>query len=98
MFGFLTEKKVPKKKVPKKKAPRAPGVMKTVGKKHEVFAGTAHHTKGGLTRKDLTRSKSGKIVSKKQQAHGHRIMNKHPHVKSMFYMHRAPPFEPDHRV
>lgn len=49
-----------------------------VGSKAQVWHGTAVKTAGGLTKKDLTRSKSrkgkaGKIVSKKQQAHGMRI-------------------------
>lgn len=41
-----------------------------VGSKAQVFHGTAHHTKGGLTRKDLIRNKRGKIVSRKQAAAG----------------------------
>ena len=42
--------------------------MKIVGSKCEVFHGTANHTPGGLTRKDLTKSGT-RIVSKKQQKH-----------------------------
>jgi hypothetical protein len=39
--------------------------MKAVGTRAEVFHGTAAHTSGGLTKKDLRVSKSsGEIVSK----------------------------------
>lgn len=46
------------------------GHMMTIGSKAQVYHGTAHHTKGGLTRKDLMRNKRGKIVSRKQAAAG----------------------------
>ena len=46
------------------------GHMMTIGSKAQVFPGTAHHTKGGLTRKDLIKNKRGKIVSRKQAAAG----------------------------
>jgi hypothetical protein len=48
--------------------------MPRVGTKSEVWAGTAHHTSGGLTKGDLMRSNTGKIVSKKQHAAGVRLM------------------------
>ena len=38
------------------------------GSRAQVWHGTAERTSGGLTRKDLTMSKSGEIVSKKKQA------------------------------
>ena len=44
--------------------------MITIGSKAQVFHGTAHHTSGGLTRKELMQTKRGKIVSKKQHAQG----------------------------
>ena len=44
--------------------------MLTVGSKAQVFHGSAKHTKGGLTRKDLVKNKRGKIVSRKQAAAG----------------------------
>ena len=43
---------------------------KTVGSKAEVFHGTAKHTSGGLTKKDLMRTKVGRIVSRKKHAAG----------------------------
>jgi hypothetical protein len=46
------------------------GNIPAVGKKLEVWKGKAKHTVGGLTRKDLMQTKRGKIVSKKQHAHG----------------------------
>merc|ERR1719384_309620 len=39
-----------------------------VGSMRRVWSGTADRTKGGLTKKDLTENKHGKIVSKKQSA------------------------------
>ena len=46
------------------------GGMRAVGTKAMVFHGTAKHTAGGLTRKDLVRNKRGRIVSRKQAAAG----------------------------
>ena len=40
--------------------------------KTSVFRGTKAKTQGGLKKSDLTRSKSGKVVSKKQNAAGKR--------------------------
>lgn len=52
------------------------GNMLTVGSKAQVYHGTAHHTVGGLTRKDLMKSKRGKIVSKKQHAAGKKALTR----------------------
>jgi hypothetical protein len=38
--------------------------MSRVGSRAQVMHGTAHHTSGGLTRKDLKMNKWGRIVSK----------------------------------
>ena len=43
---------------------------KTVGSKAEVFHGTAKHTSGGLKKKDLMKTKAGRIVSRKKHAAG----------------------------
>ncbi len=43
---------------------------KTTGSKAEVFHGTAKHTSGGLTKKDLMKTKAGRIVSRKKHAAG----------------------------
>ena len=40
------------------------------GSKAQVWHGTAKHTPGGLTRKDLMKTKKGRIVSKKKHAIG----------------------------
>merc|ERR1712007_71055 len=58
-----------------KRARKAKKVSK-VGKKWQVFKGTRQRTAGGLTKKDLRRSKSGKIVSKKQSTLARRRMRK----------------------
>jgi hypothetical protein len=39
-----------------------------VGNKREVFLGLAKHTPGGLTKSDLMKNKSGKIVSRRKHA------------------------------
>lgn len=46
------------------------GKMITVGSKSQVYHGTAKHTSGGLTKKDLMKTKKGRIVSKKKHAAG----------------------------
>lgn len=40
------------------------------GSKAQVWHGTAKHTPGGLTRKDLMKTKKGRIVSKKKHTIG----------------------------
>ena len=52
------------------------GGMRAVGTKAMVFHGTAKHTAGGLTRKDLVRNKRGRIVSRKQAAAGKRAFSR----------------------
>ena len=44
--------------------------MKTSGSKAQVWHGTAKKTPGGLTSKDLMKTKKGRIVSKKKHAIG----------------------------
>ena len=43
-----------------------------VGSKAMVWHGSAKHTSGGLTRKDLMKTKKGRIVSKRKHAIGRR--------------------------
>jgi hypothetical protein len=43
---------------------------KTVGSKAEVYHGSAKHTSGGLKKKDLMKTKAGRIVSRKKHAAG----------------------------
>merc|ERR1712226_1285112 len=45
--------------------------------KLSVFKGTKEKTVGGLKKSDLTKSKSGKIVSKKQSARGKKVYAKY---------------------
>ena len=40
------------------------------GSKAQVWHGSAKHTPGGLTRKDLMKTKKGRIVSKRKHAIG----------------------------
>ena len=44
--------------------------MPASGSKAQVWHGTARHTPGGLTRKDLMKTKKGRIVSKKKHTIG----------------------------
>jgi hypothetical protein len=41
-------------------------IEKTIGSRAEVWHGSAKHTAGGLTKKDLFKNKAGRIVSKKK--------------------------------
>ena len=45
-------------------------VVVTKGSMAQVFHGTAKHTPGGLVKKDLMKTKNGRIVSKKKHAAG----------------------------
>ena len=47
--------------------------MLRVGTKKEVWLGRAQRTSGGLVRTDLTQNARGRVVSKRQQAHGRRM-------------------------
>merc|ERR1719390_572391 len=55
-----------------KKAKRVSKIAKGKLAKLVVFRGTKEKTKSGLTREMLMRNKRGKIVSKRQSAHGKR--------------------------
>ena len=50
------------------------GKMPAVGTKAQVWHGTAKHTPGGLTKKDLMKTKKGRIVSKKKHAAGQKAL------------------------
>jgi hypothetical protein len=50
------------------------GASVTVGTKAQVWHGTAKHTSGGLTKKDLMKTKKGRIVSKKKHAAGQKAI------------------------
>jgi hypothetical protein len=45
-----------------------------VGSKAQVWHGTARHTSGGLTRKDLMKNKHGRIVSRRKAALGKKAL------------------------
>jgi hypothetical protein len=42
--------------------------VQRIGSRRQVMNGTAHHTPGGLTKKDLKLNKWGRIVSRKKSA------------------------------
>merc|ERR1712193_257797 len=74
-MGTGGKKKKVVKKTKAKKAKKAKKVS-VVGKKWQVWKGTRQKTAGGLTKKDLCKSKSGKIVSKKQSKAAKKRMKK----------------------
>ena len=55
---------------------QAGGKVKAVGTKAEVFHGTAKHTSGGLHKKDLMKTKRGRIVSRRKHAAGQKAIKK----------------------
>jgi len=59
-------------KTPARKASKMP--MR--GSKAQVWHGTAHHTTGGLTKKDLMMTKNGRIVSRKKHALGKKALRR----------------------
>lgn len=69
----VSRRKVVRKARKAKKAKKAP----VVGKKWQVWNGTRQKTAGGLTKKDLMVSKSGKVVSKKLASKGKANMKKY---------------------
>ncbi len=52
------------------------GKMMAVGTKAQVWHGTAKHTSGGLTKKDLVKNKHGRIVSRKKMAAGKKALKR----------------------
>ena len=50
--------------------------IKTVGSKAEVWHGTALKTSGQLHKKDLVKTKKGRIVSRKKQAAGKKAIKR----------------------
>ena len=50
--------------------------MPAVGTKAQVYHGSAKHTSGGLTKKDLMKTKKGRIVSRKKHAAGQKAIKK----------------------
>jgi hypothetical protein len=52
------------------------GAKQTIGSKAQVFHGTAHHTSGGLVKKDLMKTKAGRIVSRKKHTAGLKAIKK----------------------
>lgn len=57
-----------------RKAAKTGGAIKAIGTRAEVMHGTAHHTSGGLTVKDLKYNKHGRIVSRKASEAGKKAL------------------------
>ena len=57
---------------------RKTGGAKTaaIGSKAQVWHGTADHTSGGLKKKDLMKTRSGRIVSKRKHSAGLKAIKK----------------------
>lgn len=56
--------------------PTAGGSTRAVGTRAEVMHGTANHTSGGLTRKDLKYNKHGRIVSRRASEAGKKALRR----------------------
>ncbi len=52
------------------------GALRAVGTRAEVMHGTAHHTSGGLTKKDLKYNKRGRIVSRRASEAGRKALRR----------------------
>ena len=48
--------------------------LPAVGTKAQVWHGSAKHTSGGLTKKDLMKTRKGRIVSKRKHAAGKKAL------------------------
>ena len=59
-----------------KTSARKASKMPMRGSKAQVWHGTAHHTTGGLTKKDLMMTKNGRIVSRKKHALGKKALRR----------------------
>lgn len=57
--------------------------IKTIGSKAEVFHGSCLKTSGGLKKKDLMKTKSGRIVSRKKHLQGKKSIK---HLRSLGYI------------
>ena len=68
-----SKRRATRRRVVARKAKKAKRVS-IVGSKRQVWNGTKQRTVGGLTKKDLCESKSGKIVSKKQASRAKKNM------------------------
>ena len=82
-FNFLFGKSKNSKNAPAMNATRKNSTNATpmtggarVGSRIQVYHGTAHHTSGGLTRKDLFLNKRGRIVSRKASAAGKKALKR----------------------
>jgi len=68
--------------------------IKTVGSAAEVFHGTAKHTKSYLYKKDLMKTKRGRIVSRRKHAAGLKAIK---HLKNLGYVAKKGTFKLFHK-
>ena len=59
---------MPRSRRSPRSVPHLPTAKTTAGQRRQVYEGRAQMTAGGLAKKDLKRSKSGKIVSRRASA------------------------------
>ncbi len=71
-----TRRNVSRKAERKSRKQEGGAKIPAVGSKAAVFHGTAKHTSGGLTKKDLMKTKRGRIVSRKKHAAGQKAIRK----------------------
>ena len=69
--------------------------MQTTGSKAMVFHGTAVHTSGGLTKKDLVLNKHGRIVSRRKMMLGKKAVK---HLFSAGYKPKKGTFKLFHKA
>merc|ERR1712112_742962 len=75
-MGKKSMKKAAKSGMKRRKAMKVSKVAKGKLAKSSVFRGTKAVTSGGLKKTDLTKSKSGKVVSRKQSDRGKKVFKK----------------------
>lgn len=56
----------------------------TVGSRARVWHGNAHHTSGGLTKADLKKKSSGRIVSKRASDRAAKRLQSNPRLRAAF--------------
>merc|ERR1719397_1210060 len=66
----VSKRRKSSKKIKRKRKAKRVTKKSLTGSMWRVWSGTAKYTKGGLTKKDLCKSKTGKVVSKKRSAIG----------------------------
>ena len=74
--GRFLSKRRATRRATRQVARKAATASVTVGSKAQVWHGTAKHTSGGLERKDLMKTRKGRIVSKKKHTLGKKALSR----------------------